>query len=94
MRRSEKPGNSAETPLRAETAQGPRVALAHSETCPAGSWIEMDILTRQDDLMKYVPEWLNSGMFSGISQWRNAGKGRFVWEQLDKDGKVIGGNRE
>ena len=25
-------------PLRAETAQGPRVALAHSEVCPASGW--------------------------------------------------------
>ena len=82
-----------ERPLRAETAQGPRVALAHSETCPEGSWIEMDIMTRADDLMKYVPEWLNSGIYYGISQWRNAGKGRFVWEQLDEDGNVIGGNK-
>lgn len=82
-----------ERPLRAETAQGPRVALAHSETCPEGSWIEMDILTRADDLMEYVPEWLNSGIYYGISQWRNAGKGRFVWEQLDDAGNVIGGNK-
>lgn len=84
-----------ERPLRAETAQGPRVALAHSETCPAGSWIELDIMSRDDDLEYYIHEWLNSGMFYGIGQWRNADKGRFVWELLDEDGKVIkGGNKD
>lgn len=83
-----------ERPLRAETAQGPRVALAHSEVCPAGSWVEMDIVTRVDDLMKNVKEWLNGGMFYGIGQWRNADHGRFLWEELDEKGKVIGGNKK
>lgn len=82
-----------ERPLRAETAQGPRVALAHSETCPVGSWVEMDILTRDDRLEQNVIAWLNSGMFYGIGQWRNADRGRFVWELLDDKGKVIGGNK-
>lgn len=82
-----------ERPLRAETAQGPRVALAHSEVCPAGSWVEIDILVRRDDLMKNVREWLNGGIYYGIGQWRNAGHGRLVWEELDEKGKVIGGNK-
>ena len=82
-----------ERPLRAETAQGPRVALAHSEVGPAGSWIEVDILVRRNDLMKNVWEWLDGGIFYGIGQWRNSGKGRFVWEELDDKGKVIGGNK-
>lgn len=82
-----------ERPLRAETAQGPRIALAHSETCPAGSWVEMYILTRDHKLEKNIIEWLNSGVYYGIGQWRNADKGRFVWELLDEKGKVIGGNK-
>lgn len=82
-----------ERPLRAETAQGPRVALAHSEVCPAGSWAEIDILVRRDDLMKNVKEWLDGGMFYGIGQWRNAGHGRLLWDEIDeKTGEVIGGN--
>lgn len=84
-----------ERPLRAETAQGPRVALAHSETCPKGSWCEFDVLTRDDKLEYNIHEWLNSGIFYGIGQWRNADKGRFVWELLDEDGNVIkGGNKK
>ena len=82
-----------ERPLRAETAQGPRVALAHSEVCPAGSWVEFDVLVRVDDLMKNVREWLNGFVFYGIGQWRNSGKGRAVWEELDEKGNVIGGNK-
>lgn len=83
-----------ERPLRAETAQGPRVALAHSEVCPAGSWVEMDILVRVDGLMNNVREWLNGGIFYGLGQWRNSGKGRYVWEELDDKGNVIGGNKK
>ena len=69
-------------PLRAETAQGPRVALAHSETCPEGSWCEFIIESRDPKLEKYIREWLDSGVYYGIGQWRNAGKGRFTWEEI------------
>lgn len=33
-----------------------------------------------------------NGKFNGYGQWRNSGKGRFLWDELDKDGNVIGGN--
>lgn len=69
-------------PLRAETAQGPRVALAHSETCPEGSWCEFDVGTLDPKLEKNIREWLDSGVLYGIGQWRNSGKGRFTWEEI------------
>lgn len=69
-------------PLRAETAQGPRVALANSETCPAGTVIEFTIHLLKDDLEKAVVEWLDYGKLNGIGQWHNGGFGRFTWERL------------
>lgn len=79
-------------PLRASTAQGERIALAHSETVPAGTTQEFTVMVLKDDLLGYVREWLDYGSLHGTGQWRNSGAGRFFWEELDKDGNVIGGN--
>ena len=70
-------------PLRGQTAQGERIALAHSETIPAGSYIEFTVRCLKDSLMKGVREWLDYGMLRGLGQWRNSGKGRFAWEEID-----------
>lgn len=69
-------------PLRAQTAQGERVALAESETVPAGAAIEFTIALLDDALWPTVAEWLAYGQLRGIGQWRNSGKGRFTWELL------------
>lgn len=66
-------------PLRAETMQGPRVALAHSETVPEGSTCTFTILLMDDTLEKAVRECLDYGELRGLAQWRNSGKGRFTW---------------
>lgn len=81
-------------PLRASTPQGERISLAISEEIPAGAHIDVDIIYLSDDDDDLIREWLDYGRLSGISQWRNSGKGRFLWEELDKDGNVIGGNKE
>ena len=70
-------------PLRAQTAQGERVALANSETVPAGSTIEFTIQLMCDTHEKAVREWLDYGVFRGIGQWRNSGKGKFEWSELE-----------
>ena len=67
-------------PLRASTAQGERVALAHSETVPAGTVQEFDVVLLKEDLEPLVREWLEYGAYHGTGQWRNAGKGRFACE--------------
>ena len=72
---------------------GDRVALANSETVPAGSWIEFTFEILQDSLEKAVRECLDYGLRRGLAQWRNSGKGRYYWEELDDDGNVIGGNK-
>lgn len=69
-------------PLRASTPQGDRVALAHSEEAPAGTYIEATITCLLDSDMKLVREWLDYGRLRGIGQWRNSGRGRLVWEEI------------
>lgn len=76
-------------PLRASTAQGERIALAHSETVPAGTTQEFDVALLKDDLVPIVLEWLAYGEFHGTGQWRNSGKGRFVCRVTDEGGKVL-----
>lgn len=78
-------------PLRADTAQGPRVALAMSETVPEGTTIEFTVVFTVDgeagkkgkeavDYETALKEWLDYGKLKGFGQWRNAGKGRFNYE--------------
>ena len=69
-------------PLRAQTLQGERVALAMSEEIPAGASITFDIVCLSAAHEKAVLEWLDYGKYSGIGQWRNSGKGRFTYELL------------
>lgn len=76
-------------PLRASTAQGERIALASSETVPAGSTMEFEIMLMADTKdsnvhEKAVIEALNYGKLRGFGQWRNASKGRFHYEILER----------
>ena len=73
---------NCQRPLRASTAQGERIALANSETIPAGTTQEFEIVLFKDDLEKCVIEWLEYGKYHGTGQWRNSGKGRFEYEIL------------
>ena len=72
---------TCQRPLRASTAQGERIALASSETVPAGSFIDVEITILKDDLEDMVKECLAYGKLHGMMQWRNSGKGRFEWWQ-------------
>ena len=67
-------------PLRASTPQGERISLASSESIPEGSEIEFTVKCFIDEDTELVKEWLDYGIFKGISQWRNSGKGRFTYE--------------
>ena len=69
--------------LRAQTMQGERTALAISEEVPAGATLEFTINMLSDDHEAAVREWLDYGKLRGLGQWRNSGKGRFVWEEVD-----------
>ena len=70
-------------PLRAQTAQGERVALSSSEEAPAGTTMEFTVLCLDEGHEKAVREWLDYGALRGIGQWRNSSKGRFQWEEIE-----------
>lgn len=76
------PMGTCQRPLRAQTLQGERIALASSETVPAGSTIELKILCHCDNDIEAVKEWLNYGEMRGLGQWRNSGMGTFTWEEI------------
>lgn len=71
-----------ERPLRAATPMGERVALSISESIPAGSTLEFEILCMTDVMKELVMECLDYGALRGLGQWRNSGKGRFEYEVL------------
>lgn len=69
-------------PLRAQTAQGERVSLASSDEIPAGATMTFDIVCLDTAHIAAVKEWLDYGELRGLGQWRNSGKGRFLWEEV------------
>ena len=69
-------------PLRAQTPQGERIAIAVSDAIEAGAQITFTIQLMSKSYEKVVLEWLDYGQFRGLGQWRNSGKGRFTYEVL------------
>ena len=73
---------NCQRPLRAQTAQGERIALANSETIQAGAFCEFEVECLCEDDLDMVREWLDYGKYHGMLQWRNSGKGTFTWEEI------------
>jgi hypothetical protein len=70
-----------ERPLRAQTMQGPRVAIARSEMLPAGTEFSCQLKVYPGPISKLLLEDLLSyGFDKGIGQWRNGGYGRFEFD--------------
>ena len=65
--------------LRAETAQGPRVAIATSERMPAGTTCEFTIDSLGVVTESLLREWFDYGIRRGIGCWRNGSWGRFKY---------------
>lgn len=67
-----------ERPLLANTAQGPRVALARSEVLPIGTRFRCSLEVYPGEITEHVlRELLDYGFHYGIGQWRNADFGQF-----------------
>jgi hypothetical protein len=71
---------NCQRPLRSDMRGTSIVALANSETVPAGTTQEFDVVLLSDNLVNALPEWLEYGALHGFGQWRNSGKGRFTFE--------------
>ena len=70
-----------ERPLRAQTAQGERVTLARSDSCPPGTTMTFTVTVLGGPVTREIlEEWLAYGRFSGLGQWRSGGYGRFTYE--------------
>lgn len=74
--------NYCARPLRAQTAQGERISIAKSETVPAGTTLEFEVMCLDPKLEDVVRECLDYGEMRGLGQWRNSGKGIFSWEEM------------
>lgn len=74
---------NCQRPLRGQTAQGERIALANSETIPTGATAEFAVHCMCDDDVELVKEWLEYGRWHGLGQWRNSGKGAFTYEVIE-----------
>lgn len=72
-----------ERPLRAQTPQGDRVALARSEMLPEGCSVTFGLEVLPGDISQAVIEdLLDYGYYSGLGQWRNGGWGNFRYELI------------
>lgn len=81
--------DALERPLRAETMQGDRVALAKSESVPAGTKVTVTFRCERKEGLDLVKECLDYGDKHGTGQWRNAGYGRFIWKKIDSWKELI-----
>ena len=66
-------------PLRAETAQGPRVAIATSEQAPAGTTCTFTVNSLGVITEALLREWFEYGALRGLGGWRSASWGRFEY---------------
>ena len=73
-----------ERPLRAETAQGPRVCLAKSDLISAGTEFQFAVKTLSKAKVSeaQLRELFRYGMHKGLGQFRNGSYGRFVFKML------------
>lgn len=76
-------GEICTRPLRADTPKGERVSLVSSETMQKGTTLECEIKTLTPALDELVVKCLDYGAMKGMGQWRNSGRGRFTWQEVN-----------
>lgn len=78
--------NTFSRALRADTAQGPRQAIACSEYVPAGSefYFSVTLMNRSDVLA--LIETMDYKSRFGMLQWRSGGMGTLEWTPCDSNG--------
>lgn len=72
--------------IRADTAQGPRVALTSSEIVPTGTEYYFGIRLLNIKDLNPCLETLDYKSLVGMLQWRGGGMGTFIWTLANKDG--------
>lgn len=75
------PDGVLERPLRAQTAQGPRVTLARSDIVNAGTELncELVIVGGKEVTEELLLKLLDYGKFQGLGQFRSGSYGRFTY---------------
>ena len=73
---------TCQRPLRAQTMQGERVAIACSEEVPAGTEFEFDVLTLCPGLDDVLDECWEYAKLRFMGAWRNSGKGTATIEEV------------
>jgi hypothetical protein len=78
------PDDILERPVRAQTMQGPRVALVGSERvkAPAEITFAVEVVQNDEVTLDVIRQLLEYGAYKGLGQWRNGGWGSFDWEEL------------
>jgi hypothetical protein len=73
--------------LRADTQQGPRIALASSETVPAGTRLSFEVGVYADKTItsEMIEEWFDYGLIHGLGQWRGSG----MYGQFSAEVRVV-----
>ena len=87
------PDSILDRPLRAQTAQGQRVALAYSEQVVDPWYVDLTIRVLENNAtagskpmsMEVIEDLLSYGELKGLLQWRNAGYGSFKYKELKEN---------
>ena len=82
-------------PIRAMTPKGERTSLVSSERIEASEdnpvttdKIRIVLIKNKEINLKKLKKMLEYGLYSGISQWRSAGFGRFKWELISQTKEI------